>query len=57
MDKEKIINAIKGGATLRRISREYKIPIATLSTWCNGRDKEITEAYIEFKISVNNLFL
>jgi len=57
MDKKLIIKALKHGVPLRRISRELKVPLSTLSTWCNGRDKEIAEAYNEYKISVNNLFL
>lgn len=54
--RTKLINALKMGVPLRRISRELGIPLSTLSMWCNGRDKELNIAFNYYKNIVNNLF-
>lgn len=53
--KKKIIEALKHGVPMRRISRELKIPIATISVWCK-KDKELAQALTEYQISVQNIF-
>lgn len=53
--KEKIIEALKNGVPLRRISRELKIPASTLCLWFK-RDKEYKQALEYHKTLVDNLF-
>lgn len=53
--KQKIIEALRHGVTMRRISRELGVPIATISVWCK-KDKDLGRALTEYEISVRNIF-
>ena len=55
MDKKLIIKALRNGVSLRRISRELKIPATTLSLWFR-KDKEYKQALEHYKTFVDNLF-
>ncbi len=53
--KEKIIEALKSGVSLRRISREFNIPASTLSKYFR-KDEDYKQALELYKSFVNNLF-
>lgn len=53
--KEKIIEALKSGVSLRRISREFNIPASTLSKYFR-KDDDYKMALEYHKTLVDNLF-